>query len=75
MKIYYLDALAGSGKTYAIAREADRLARKERKVVVVQPSKLLIEKTYDQEFGALDVGLSHYSHPLGSIWEGHIIAD
>ncbi len=45
MTIYYFDALAGAGKTRALARYADRLARRGLKVLFVQPTKHLIDST------------------------------
>ena len=54
MKIKYFDALAGAGKTYALAHYADRLARAGDKVLFVQPSKLLIDKTVSTEITPLE---------------------
>ena len=46
MKINYLSAPAGSGKTFAIMNESIRLVEKEaRNVLIVQPTKLLIDNT------------------------------
>jgi len=45
MYIEFFDALAGAGKTRALARYADRLARRGQKVLFVQPTKHLIDKT------------------------------
>ena len=53
MSIYYYDALAGAGKTYQLARCADRVARGGQKVLFVQPSKLLITKTIKDEIAPL----------------------
>lgn len=49
MAIYYFDALAGAGKTHALVRHADWLARSGRKVLFVQPTKFLIDKTVEEE--------------------------
>ncbi len=54
MIIRYFDALAGAGKTRALARYADWLARKHHKVLFVQPTKHLIDKTMAEELGPLD---------------------
>ena len=54
MKIRYFDALAGAGKTHALAHYADRLARAGDKVLFVQPSKLLIDKTVSSEITPLE---------------------
>ena len=43
--IYYVDSLAGSGKTYAAIREAVSLAGLGRKVLIVQPTVTLIQQT------------------------------
>ena len=56
MDIYYFDALAGAGKTRALGRYADRLARYSQKVLFVQPTKLLIDKTIEHELKPLDPG-------------------
>jgi superfamily II DNA or RNA helicase len=54
MYIDYLDALAGAGKTHALARHADQLARQGRKVLFIQPTKHLIDKTIQDELLPLD---------------------
>jgi len=54
MDIYYFDALAGAGKTRALSRYADRLARYGHKVLFVQPTKLLINNTIEHELTPLD---------------------
>jgi len=54
MTIYYFDALAGAGKTRALALYADRLARRGQKVFFIQPSKLLINKTIEDELLPLE---------------------
>ena len=54
MTIYFFDALAGAGKTRALARHADRLARLGHKVLFVQPTKHLIAKTIADELRPLD---------------------
>lgn len=53
LKLHYFDALAGAGKTYALVREADRLARRGGKVLFVQPTCNLIEQTLRDELLAL----------------------
>jgi hypothetical protein len=47
--IHYFNALAGAGKTRALARHTDRIARLGHKVLFVQPTKLLIDKTIADE--------------------------
>jgi len=54
MCFYYFDALAGAGKTRALARYADRVARRGCKVLFVQPTKHLIDKTVEDELQPLD---------------------
>ena len=54
MIMEYFDALAESGKTRASARYADRLARLNQKVLFVQPTKHLIDKTIADELKPLD---------------------
>lgn len=51
--IHFIDSLAGSGKTYSLARHAHKLARHNQKIIFVQPSKLLIEKTVSEELKRL----------------------
>ena len=50
MAIQYFDALAGAGKTRALARYAIQLARAGERVLFVQPSKQLIDATIRDEF-------------------------
>ncbi|SEP45432.1 Type III restriction enzyme, res subunit [Methylobacterium sp. ap11] len=54
MVLYELNTPAGSGKTRACARYADRLARGGQKVLFVQPTKHLITKTVAEELQPLD---------------------
>ena len=54
MTIQYFDALAGAGKTYALVKYADDLARKDEKILFVQPSKLLINNTIKDEVDGLN---------------------
>lgn len=51
--IFYVDALAGAGKTYSAIRYAHRLARRGQKVIVAQPSRHLIEMTVKNELQGL----------------------
>ena len=53
MTIQLFDALAGSGKTRALTREADRLAKAGQKALIIQPTKLLIEKMISDELQPL----------------------
>jgi superfamily II DNA or RNA helicase len=62
LTIRYFNALAGAGKTYALALEADRLARLGQKVLFVQPSKLLINNTIRDELQTRDP-----SYPIRAI--------
>lgn len=49
-RILYIDALAGAGKTYAIVRLAHQMVqRRGAKVLIVQPSRLLITRTVRDE--------------------------
>lgn len=54
MVIRTFDAPAGSGKTRALARYADRLARYGHKVLFAQPTRHLIDKTVAEELLPLD---------------------
>ena len=49
MKIHYFNALAGAGKTRAMAQVAHRMAIKGERVLFVQPSKKLIDDTLRNE--------------------------
>lgn len=53
MTIHYFGALAGAGKTRALARYADRIAQQNHKVLFVQPTKHLIDKTIADELRTL----------------------
>lgn len=53
MPIHYLNALAGAGKTRAFVRYADRLARRGFKLLIVQPTRHLIDKTIMDELGQI----------------------
>lgn len=61
----YFDALAGAGKTFALVREADRLARLGHKVLFVQPTRYLIDRTIDEEVAPLTP-----SYPVRAIHGG-----
>jgi superfamily II DNA or RNA helicase len=54
MSLYYFNALAGAGKTHALAQYADRIAQRGQKVLFIQPTKHLINKTIEGEFLKLD---------------------
>lgn len=53
MTYFYFDALAGAGKTRALARHADQMARRNCKVLIAQPTKHLIDKTIEDELQPL----------------------
>jgi len=55
MAIFYFDAPAGAGKTHVLIEHAHRLARKGQKILFVQPSRELIERTIS--------GMSQTFHP------------
>lgn len=63
MHLHYLNALAGAGKTRAFVRYADRLARKGFKLLIVQPTRDLIDKTIMDELGQIAP-----SYPVTSIY-------
>jgi hypothetical protein len=48
MLIHYVDALAGAGKTHGAIKHAIERARRGDKVAIVQPSKHLIQQSYNQ---------------------------
>ena len=50
-KIYFASAPCGSGKTFQLVKRSCQLVQEGRKVLFLQPTKLLIEKTRIQEFG------------------------
>ena len=52
-KLYYIDALAGAGKTRAIVHEAHKWVLRGAKVLIVQPTKLLIDRTVADELRQL----------------------
>lgn len=49
MLFHYFDALAGAGKTRKIAERAHFMAAKGAKVLICQPSMLLIDRTMEDE--------------------------
>jgi hypothetical protein len=49
MKIYFCSAPCGSGKTYQIIKRACEWAKLGRRVIVLQPTKELIDKTVQEE--------------------------
>jgi Type III restriction enzyme, res subunit len=49
LKINYCSAPCGSGKTYQLIERACQLAAKDECVLVLQPTKQLIDKTVEQE--------------------------
>lgn len=62
MTIHIFDALAGTGKTRALARYSHYLAGVSHKVLFVQPTKHLITKTIADELRPLDP-----SYPIRAI--------
>lgn len=47
MKIHYLDAPAGAGKTYALVKEAINMVENEKNVLIIQPIQKLIDQTVE----------------------------
>jgi hypothetical protein len=47
VRIKYIDAPSGAGKTYAIQEKVDNLAQEGKTVIVAQPTKILIDETVD----------------------------
>lgn len=72
-RLLYTSALAGSGKTYALVRYAHSLARKGRKVLFVQPTKELIDKTVTDELGVLPPIRHRRIH--GTTEPGRVVAE
>ena len=52
-KINFASAPCGSGKTFQLVRRSCQLVQESRKVLFLQPTKLLIEKTKVEEYGRL----------------------
>ena len=52
--IGYASAPCGAAKTYGLVQRANRLVREGHNVLLLQPTKLLIDKTRIEEFGRLD---------------------
>jgi hypothetical protein len=57
MLVRYISAPCGAGKTKQIVNRACQLARDQKRVIVLQPTKELIEKTIQQEL------MAHYPVP------------
>ena len=51
--INILDALCGAGKTFALARKSHTFAQRGLKVLFVQPTRQLIDATFEQELSSL----------------------
>ena len=51
--IYFASAPCGSGKTFQLVKKSCQLVHEGRKVLLLQPTKLLIEKTKIEEYGRL----------------------
>jgi len=51
--VRYASAPCGAGKTYQLVKKSRQLVREGRNVLLLQPTKLLIEKTRIDEFGKL----------------------
>src|SRR4051795_10083630 len=73
MYIEFFDALAGAGKTRTLARFADRLAWRGQKVLFVQPTKHLIDKTIADELGPLDPPYPYPALPGGANVAGSVV--
>jgi superfamily II DNA or RNA helicase len=54
MTIHIFNSPAGAGKTHALALSADRLARRGQKVLFIQPTIHLINKTIQEELIPLE---------------------
>ncbi len=80
MKIYTIDALAGSGKTFAIVREGHRLATAGYKVAIIQPTVGLINATITEEllrlspvrYRAVHSGMQDCSGRVVSVLSDHL---
>jgi hypothetical protein len=53
MRIFFTDAPGGSGKTYAIAHKAIGLVQQGHNVLIIQPTKELIDQTKEHYFGGV----------------------
>src|SRR6266511_5391578 len=60
MMVRYISAPCGAGKTKQIVNRACQLARDHQRVIVLQPTKNLIEKTIQQELMAHYFVPTHY---------------
>src|SRR3954467_7543520 len=60
MPISSSDSLEGAGKTYSLARHARSLAEAGRKVLLIQPTKLLITEAIEEELEGLDPDYAIY---------------
>jgi hypothetical protein len=76
--IYFVDALAGSGKTHAATRHAHWLAQRGDKVLIVQPSVKLIQQTFT-DLAALSpevpVRAIYGSGPHGTGTSSNVVGD
>src|SRR5262249_34130314 len=61
MIVRYVSAPCGAGKTNQIVNRACQLARDHQRVIVLQPTKELIEKTIEQELKTYYAVPTHYA--------------
>ena len=64
MKIQYIDAPAGSGKTHAICKIISDLVNNGQKLILVQPTKALIDQT--ATVLSFNLGLTQQVHKIYS---------
>ena len=64
MRVHYFSAPCGSGKTYTIVHQAIRKANEGGRVLILQPTKELIERTVQREL------LTQKYHPSYTIFHG-----
>jgi hypothetical protein len=60
IEINYINGFCGSGKTFAIARFAKQQVERGNKVLLVQPTKNLIDETITTTFAACGIDRSDY---------------
>ena len=67
MKINFCSAPCGSGKTYQISKRARRLAEGFNKVLILQPTRELLEKTAGEEIEPFHCQIFHKGTVGGSV--------
>ena len=73
MRVYFCSAPCGSGKTHSLVQRAGDWANKGRRIIILQPTKALIDKTVRNELSILPA-LPRYKVFHGDTVSGSVAA-